>query len=51
MSNEEEKMEIEMIGDDDEIETDDGNESDSDAEEVYVPNAKKPLADGKKVKL
>jgi hypothetical protein len=46
MANEEEKMEIEMIDDDDEIESDDGNESGNDAE-VYVPNAKKPLADGK----
>lgn len=44
MANVEEKMEIEMIGDDDEIESDDGNESDE--EEVYIPNAKKPLADG-----
>jgi hypothetical protein len=46
MDNEEEKMEIEMIGDDDEIESDDGNETDEEGE-VYIPDAKKPLAEGK----
>jgi hypothetical protein len=45
MASEEDKMEVEVIGSDDEIESDDGNESDKDAE-VYLPN-KKPLADGK----
>lgn len=44
MASEEDKMEIEMIGDDDEIEPDDGNESEND-EEVYLPNSKKPLAE------
>lgn len=43
MANEGDKMEIEMIGDDDEIESDDGNESGD--EEVYLPNSKKPLAE------
>lgn len=46
MANEEEKMEIEMIGDDDEIESDDGNETDEEGGEVYVPDPKKPLAEG-----
>lgn len=45
MDNEEENMEIEMIGDDDEIESDDGNETDDEGE-VYIPNSKKPLAEG-----
>ena len=44
MANEEERMDIEMIGDDDEIESDDGNETDEDGE-VYVPDSK-PLAEG-----
>lgn len=44
MAEGEDKMEIEMIDDNDEIESDDGNESDKD-EEVYVPNSKKPLAE------
>lgn len=44
MANEDDKMEIEMIGDDDEIEPESGNESDKDAE-VYVPNKKKPLGE------
>lgn len=39
----EDRMDIEMINDDDEVESDDGNESDEDAE-VYLPN-KKPLAE------
>lgn len=39
----EDKMDVEMINDDDELESDDGNESDEDAE-VYLPN-KKPLAE------
>lgn len=40
MATEESKMDIEMIGDDDEIESDDGNESDENDEEVYLPNKK-----------
>jgi len=43
MASEEDKMEVELIDDDDEIEPDDGNESAD--EEVYLPNSKKPLAD------
>lgn len=44
MASGEDQMEIEMINDDDELESDDGDESEKDAE-VYVPNAKKPLAE------
>lgn len=43
MASEEDKMEIELIDDDDEIEADDSNESED--EEVYLPNSKKPLAE------
>lgn len=43
MASEDDKMEVELIDDDDEIEPDDGNESDD--EEVYLPNSKKPLAE------
>lgn len=43
MASEEDKMEVELIDDDDEIEPDDGNESAD--EEVYLPNSKKPLAE------
>lgn len=43
MANQDEQMEMEVIGDDDEIESDDGNETDEEGE-VYLPNSK-PLAE------